>query len=74
MKILETVAHDSKGARKDGRNGTGPGRDVQGDGIVGAIIWQQELGGDREDAQDPDGVPPSGGDTDHGDYGETWGR
>ena len=32
------------------------------------------MGGDRIDDQGPDGVPSSGGVTDHRDDGETWGR
>ena len=61
------VGNSSEGDRKDVSNGAGPGSDVQGSGVVGAIIWQQDLGGDRRDAQSPDGVPPSGGATDHRD-------
>ena len=68
------MGHDSKVARKDGRNGAVPGINVQGGGTFGAIIWQREMGGDRGDAQGPDGVPTSGGVTDHGDDGETRGR
>ena len=62
---------DSEGSRKDGSICTGPESDVQGVGGVGDIIWQRELGGDRVDAQGPDGIPPSGGATDHRDDGET---
>ena len=32
------------------------------------------MGGDRGDAQGPDGIPPYSGKTDHGDDRETWGR
>ena len=60
------MGHDSKGARKYGNNSEGTGSYVQGGGAVGDIIWQRELGGDRGDAQGPDGVPTSGGATDHG--------
>ena len=64
------VGHNSKGTGKQGRNGAGLGRNVQGGGTVGAIIWQRELGSDWGDAQVPDGVPPLGGATYHGDNGE----
>ena len=69
----EAVEENSKGYRKDGRNGAGPGSNVQGGGTVGVTIWKQELGGDQGDTQDPGGVPPSVGATDQGDDGETWG-
>ena len=68
------MGHDSKSTRKDGSNGAGPGRNVHSGGAVSANIWKIELGGDRGDAQGTDGVPPSGGATDHGDDGETKGR
>ena len=62
--------HGSEGARKDRINGVGPGRDVQGGGKVGAIIWQQDMGGDQGDTQGPYRVPLSGGVNDHGHDGE----
>ena len=43
---------------------------MQGGGVVSAIIWQLELVADQGYAQGPDGVPPSGRATDHGDGGE----
>ena len=52
----------------------GPGSDVKGSGAVGNIIWQRAMGGDRGDAQGPDGIPPLGGAMDIKDYGETRGR
>ena len=67
----EAVDHVSKGARKDGRNGEGPGINLQGGGAVGDIIFQQEMVGDRVDAQVPDGVPPSGSTAHHMDYSES---
>ena len=67
------MGHDSKGTRKGGSNFAVPGRNSQGVGSVGAVIYQKELGGDRGYAQFPDEVPPTGGATDHGDDGETWG-
>ena len=54
----EGVGDDSEGPRKDGINGAGPGSNVQGGGTVGVTIWKRELGGDRGDAQGPDGIPP----------------
>ena len=68
------IGNSSKGAIKDGSNGKGLGRDVQGGGTVSAIILQKYLGGDRGDAQGPGRVPPSGGATGHRDDGKTWGR
>ena len=65
------VGHGSEGAKRDKRNSAGPGSDVQGGGAVSAIICQYKLGGDRVYAQGPDGVPPSGGTTDHGNDGKT---
>ena len=65
---------DSEGPRKENSNGAGPGRNVQGGGAVGINLWKKELGGDRGDAQGPDGVPPLGGAKDHRDDGKTWGR
>ena len=47
---------------------------VRGGGRVGALVWQQELGGDGVDAQVTGGVPPPGGAMDHMDDGETRGR
>ena len=32
------------------------------------------MGGDQGDAKGPDGLPPLGSATDHGDDGEMWGR
>ena len=66
----DAVGHDSKDTGKDGSNGAVLGSNIQGSGAVGAIMWQQELGGDREDSQGPDGVPSSGGATDTRDYGK----
>ena len=74
LKIAEAVGHGIKGDRKGGINSVVPGSDVQGGDAVGAIIWQQDLGGDRWDAQGPDRVPPLCGATDHRDDGETRGR
>ena len=74
VKILEAVEHDSEGYREDRSNGLGPRNNVQGDSAVGVTIWKQELDGDRVGAQCPDGVSLSGGATDHGDDGKTWGR
>ena len=73
-KILEAVRHDSEGTGKDRSNNACPRRNVQGSVIVGAIIWQRELGGDQGDAEDPDGIPLSSGVTDHRNVGETRGR
>ena len=64
---LEAVGHGSRGSREDGSN-------VKGSGEVCINIWNRELGGDQVDAQGPDGIPPSGGATNHGYGGETWGR
>ena len=49
---------DSEGPRKDGRNGTGLGRNVQGIGAVSVTLWKLELGGDRGYTQGPDSIPP----------------
>ena len=68
------VGHYSEGTRNDGTNGAGLGRNVQGGGAVGAVVWQQDLGGYRGDNQGPDGIPPLGGMTDHGDDVKTGGR
>ena len=54
----ESMGDDSAGPRKDGINGVGPGRNVQGGGAVGVTLWKRELGGDRGDAQGPDGIIP----------------
>ena len=72
--ILEAVGDDSEGYRKDRRNGALLGINVQGDGAFGVTLWKRELGGDWGDAQGPDGIPPSGGATYHGDDREMWGR
>ena len=72
--ISEAAGNGSKGARKEGSNGAGPGRYLQGGGAVGDIIWKQELGGDRGDAQGPDRIPLLGGVMDHRDDRKTWGR
>ena len=68
------MGHDSEGSIKDRSNGAGPGRNVQYGGSFGVTLCKRELGGDRVDAQGPDGVLPSDGATDHGDGGKTWGR
>ena len=68
------MGHDREGARKERSNYAGPGSDVKGGGTVGAIIWQRDLGGDREDAQGTARVSPLGGTTDHRDDREMWGR
>ena len=67
VQISQAARNGSEGSRKYGRNGTGPGRDVKDSGSVGAIIWQQELGGDWRDDQGPFRVPPSVRVKDHGD-------
>ena len=74
MQILEVMVNYSKGNEKYRSNSAVPGSNVQGNGSVGTIIWQQEMVGDRGDAQGSYGVPSSGGATDHGDDGETRGR
>ena len=61
----EAVGHNIKGDGKDGINGAGPGRNLQGGGAVNDIIRHLKLGGDWGDAQGPDGVPLSGGAMDH---------
>ena len=68
------MGNGSEVAGEYGSNGTGPGRDVKGGGAVGAIVRQQELGGDGEDVQGPLGVPPPGGATDCEADGEMWSR
>ena len=68
------MGDDSEGSRKDGSNGVGPWSNVQGSGAVGDNLWKQYLGGDQIYSQGPDGIPPSGGATDHGDDKETWGQ
>ena len=65
---------DSECSIKYGSNGAGPGSNVQGGGAFGVTLWKRYLGGDRVDAQGPDGVSPSGGDTDHVDDEKTRGR
>ena len=70
MQSLGAVGNDNEVNIKDGSNGAVQGINVQGSGAVGNIIWQQELGGYRVDAQGPDSVPSSGGTTDHGDDGK----
>ena len=72
--ISEAVGHDSEGDRKYGRNGAGPGSDVQGGGAVGSIIWKRDLGGDWGDYQGPDGVTPLVSAKDNGDDREMRGR
>ena len=67
---MEAVGHDSEGDIEDGRNGSGPGIDVQVGGAVGAIIWRQDMGGDWVDAQGTDVVPPPGSATYHRDDSE----
>ena len=70
----EGVDHVSEGARKYERNDAGPWSNVTDGGAVSAIIFQQELVGDWVYDQGLDGVPPSGGTTDHRYYGKTRGR
>ena len=70
---MEAVGNGSEGDRKDVSNGAGPGSDVQGSGLVGAIIWKQELCGDWGYARGPGGVPSLGGTIDHGDDDKTRG-
>ena len=45
--ILAAVGHDSEGSRKDGRNGAGPGSNVQDGGALSVTIWKRELGDDQ---------------------------
>ena len=68
------MGDDIEGYRKDRSKGAVPGSNIQGGGAFGVTIWKRELGGDWGYDQGPDGVPPSGGATDRGDDGETWGR
>ena len=74
MESLEAVGNGSKGAGKNDRNSADLGIDLQGSDTVGALLGQQDLGGDRGDYQSPGGVPPLGGAMDHGDEGQTRGR
>ena len=68
------VVNGSKGYRTYGSKGTVPRSNLYCGGAVGAIVRQQEMGGDQGDAQGPGGVPPPGGATDHGDDVEMRGR
>ena len=68
---LEALGHGREGTRKERSNVAVPGRNVQGGGKVGAIIWKQEMGGDQVDDQSPDGVPSLVGEMDHGDDDKT---
>ena len=74
MQILEAVRHDISGDREDGSNSAVPGINLKFGGAVGAVIWQRDMGGDRGDAQCPDGITPSGDATDHGYDGEMRGK
>ena len=60
--------------RKYRSNGTVLGSDVKDGGAVSAIIWQQELGGNRGYFQVPGDVPPSGGTMYHRGDSKTRGR
>ena len=71
---MEAMGDDSEGDIKDGSNGAGTSRNVQGDVSVGVTLWRIELGGDRRYAQGTEIVPPLGGATDNGDAGKMWGR
>ena len=66
-----TVGDDSKGSRKDESNSAGPGGNVQIGGAISFNLWNRELGGDQGYSKGPDGVPTSGGVTDHGDDSKT---
>ena len=59
-------------AGKYGISGASPGSNVQGGGVVGNIVRQQEMGGDGGYAQGSGGVPPPGGATDHEGDSKTW--
>ena len=74
MQSSVAVGNDSKGSRKDGGNGAGLGRNIQGGGTVGVTLRKRELGGDQGDDQVTDGVPTLVVTTDLGDDGETWVR
>ena len=68
------MGNGSKGVGKDGSNGACPGNGVQGSGVVGALVLQQDLGGDGGDVPGPGGVPPPSNVTDHGDDDKMWSR
>ena len=61
-----------KGSGKYGSNGAGPGINVKGGGIVGALVRQRDVVGDGGDDQGPRRVPPPVGATDHGVDREMW--
>ena len=65
---------DIEGSRKYKSNSVVPGINLQGVGAVSVTLWKRKLGGDRGDAQGPDGIPPSGDATYNGDDVEMWGR
>ena len=52
------VGDDSEGPREDRINSVGTDSNVHDSVAVGVTLWKLELGGDRGDAQGPNGIPP----------------
>ena len=71
---LEILGNDFEGVDKDRRNFAGPWDDAQGSGTDSSSAHQQKLGDDGGDVEDPGGVPPPFGQTNHGDDSKKYGR
>ena len=57
---------------KDRGNGAGAEYAVQGSHVVGVIIWEQELGGDRWHSKIAINIPSSGNEKYYGDDGAAY--
>ena len=64
---------DCRGVGEYSSHGAGPWEDIYGGGSAGVTVQQWELGGDGGDAKVHGGIPPLGGQADHGYEGNTWG-
>ena len=61
------VGDGGEDGEKDKGNVTGEGNVLQGNHVVGVVIWERELGGDGGHAKSNRGIPSSGSQMDFGD-------
>ena len=61
------MKYNFEGVDEDRSKVEGPWDDIQGSGTESAAVWQQNLGGDGGNVEDPGGFSVLGGQTDHGD-------
>ena len=72
MEGMAAVGNGGEGRNEDRGNGTGVRYCVQGSHAVSVVIWELELGGDRDHAKSTRGIPSLGSEKDYEDDGAAY--